>query len=227
MDNLKERQRIGDTICQARKNKKITQTQLGAEIGVGKVAIANYESGKIKVIPFEKRVKLAEILNIDLDELLYFSEKIASVDESFKRDVEKFIKHNPVIAKDFFESKFYVNIEKLYNEKYDISLDNSRENYEAQALLEALKFYHFMMQHIEMLATNTEYNTLLVEFLKVYYPAITKKLDGIFVDVDTFKSQISEDAPIAFTDSEVVPVVYPLDESNKDDILSAGRKENK
>ncbi len=227
MDNLKERQRIGDTICQARKNKKITQTQLGAEIGVGKVAIANYESGKIKVIPFEKRVKLAEILNIDLDELLYFSEKIASVDESFKRDVEKFIKHNPVIAKDFFESKFYVNIEKLYNEKYDISLDNSRENYEAQALLEALKFYHFMMQHIEMLATNTEYNILLVEFLKVYYPAITKKLDGIFVDVDTFKSQISEDAPIAFTDSEVVPVVYPLDESNKDDILSAGHEERK
>lgn len=227
MDNLKERQRIGDTICQARKNKKITQTQLGAEIGVGKVAIANYESGKIKVIPFEKRVKLAEILNIDLDELLYFSEKIASVDESFKRDVEKFIKHNPVIAKDFFESKFYVNIEKLYNEKYDISLDNSRENYEAQALLEALKFYHFMMQHIEMLAINTEYNILLVEFLKVYYPAITKKLDGIFVDVDTFKSQISEDAPIAFTDSEVVPVVYPLDESNKDEILSAGHEERK
>lgn len=227
VDNLKERQRIGDTICQARKNKKITQTQLGAEIGVGKVAIANYESGKIKVIPFEKRVKLAEILNIDLDELLYFSEKIASVDESFKRDVEKFIKHNPVIAKDFFESKFYVNIEKLYNEKYDISLDNSRENYEAQALLEALKFYHFMMQHIEMLATNTEYNILLVEFLKVYYPAITKKLDGIFVDVDTFKSQISEDAPIAFTDSEAVPVVYPFDKANKDDSLSAGHEERK
>mgnify|MGYP002102874138 FL=1 len=227
MDNLEERQRIGDTIRQVRKNKKITQTQLGAEIGVGKVAIANYESGKIKVIPFEKRVKLAEILNIDLDELLYFSEKIASVDESFKRDVEKFIKHNPVIAKDFFESKFYVNIEKLYNEKYDISLDNSRENYEAQALLEALKFYHFMMQHIEMLATNTEYNILLVEFLKVYYPAITKKLDGIFVDFDTFKSQISEDAPIAFTDSEVVPVIYPFDKVNKDDSISAGHEERK
>jgi transcriptional regulator with XRE-family HTH domain len=227
VDNLEERQRIGDTIRQVRKNKKITQTQLGAEIGVGKVAIANYESGKIKVIPFEKRVKLAEILNIDLDELLYFSEKIASVDESFKRDVEKFIKHNPVIAKDFFESKFYVNIEKLYNEKYDISLDNSRENYEAQALLEALKFYHFMMQHIEMLATNTEYNILLVEFLKVYYPAITKKLDGIFVDFDTFKSQISEDAPIAFTDSEVVPVIYPFDKVNKDDSISAGHEERK
>lgn len=227
VDNVKERQRIGEMIRLARKENKITQKELSVMLNVGRDNISLYESGKIKVIPFEKRVKLAEILNIDLDELLYFSEKIASVDESFKRDVEKFIKHNPVIAKDFFESKFYVNIEKLYNEKYDISLDNSRENYEAQALLEALKFYHFMMQHIEMLATNTEYNILLVEFLKVYYPAITKKLDGIFVDVDTFKSQISEDAPIAFTDSEAVPVVYPLDESNKDDSLSAAHEERK
>lgn len=222
-----QQQEIGERIRQHRKKKKLNQTQLGELLGIGTKAVSDYEKGKIKVIPFEKRVKLAEILNIDLDELLYFSEKIASVDESFKRDVEKFIKHNPVIAKDFFESKFYVNIEKLYNEKYDISLDNSRENYEAQALLEALKFYHFMMQHIEMLATNTEYNILLVEFLKVYYPAITKKLDGIFVDVDTFKSQISEDAPIAFTDSEAVPVVYPFDKANKDDRLSAGQKENK
>lgn len=75
VDNLKERQRIGDTICQARKNKKITQTQLGAEIGVGKVAIANYESGKIKVIPFEKRVKLSEALNVPIINLLYENEK--------------------------------------------------------------------------------------------------------------------------------------------------------
>lgn len=75
VDNLEERQRIGDTIRQVRKNKKITQTQLGAEIGVGKVAIANYESGKIKVIPFEKRVKLANILDIPLVALLYEDEK--------------------------------------------------------------------------------------------------------------------------------------------------------
>lgn len=227
VDNVKERQRIGEMIRLARKENKITQKELSVMLNVGRDNISLYESGKIKVIPFEKRVKLAEILNIDLDELLYFSEKIASVDESFKRDVEKFIKHNPVVAKDFFESKFYINIEKLYNERYDISLDSSRENYEAQALLEALNFYHFMMQHIEMLATNTEYNILLVEFLKVYYPAITKKLDGIFVDVDTFKSQISEDAPIAFTDSEVVPVIYPFDKANKDDSISAGHEERK
>lgn len=76
VDNLEERQRIGDTIRQVRKNKKITQTQLGAEIGVGKVAIANYESGKIKVIPFEKRVKISSILGIEFANLLYENESI-------------------------------------------------------------------------------------------------------------------------------------------------------
>lgn len=74
VENAEERQRIGDTIRQARKNKKITQTQLGTEIGIGKVAVANYESGKIKVIPFEKRVKLASILDIPITALLYDNE---------------------------------------------------------------------------------------------------------------------------------------------------------
>ena len=52
MENLEERQRIGDIIRKARKNKKITQTQLGAEIGVGVQVISDYEKGKVKVIPF-------------------------------------------------------------------------------------------------------------------------------------------------------------------------------
>lgn len=76
MENLEERQRIGEVIRQARKNKKITQTQLGAEIGIGKVAVANYESGKIKVIPFEKRVKLSSVLDIEFSRLLYRTENI-------------------------------------------------------------------------------------------------------------------------------------------------------
>ena len=81
VDNVKERQRIGDTIRKARKENKINQTQLGELLGVGVQVISDYEKGKVKVIPFEKRVKLAEILNIDLDELLYFSEKIACIFE--------------------------------------------------------------------------------------------------------------------------------------------------
>ena len=90
VDNAEERQRIGDTIRQARKNKKITQTQLGAEIGIGKVAVANYESGKIKVIPFEKRVKLASIFDIPITALLYTDEK--STDTNCRESLQQYIK---------------------------------------------------------------------------------------------------------------------------------------
>ena len=86
VENLEERQRIGDTIRKARKEKKITQTQLGAEIGVGKVAIANYESGKIKVIPFEKRVKLVDCLDIPLSALLYQKEVLNNIIGSLELD---------------------------------------------------------------------------------------------------------------------------------------------
>ena len=74
-----EKEQIGEVIKKARKNKKITQTQLGAAIGVGKFAIANYESGKIKVIPFEKRAKMSSVLNIPVSELLYDNEKMACI----------------------------------------------------------------------------------------------------------------------------------------------------
>ena len=74
-----EKEQIGEVIKKARKNKKITQTQLGAAIGVGKVAIANYESGKIKVIPFENRVKMSSVLNIPVSELLYDNDKMACI----------------------------------------------------------------------------------------------------------------------------------------------------
>lgn len=90
VENLEERQRIGEVIRQARKNKKITQTQLGAEIGIGKVAVANYESGKIKVIPFEKRVKLASLLDIPLNALLYTDEK--STDTNCRESLQQYIK---------------------------------------------------------------------------------------------------------------------------------------
>lgn len=70
---------IGERIRQHRKNKKITQTQLGVGIGVDKVTIANYESGKIKVIPFEKRAKMSSVLNIPVSELLYDNEKMACI----------------------------------------------------------------------------------------------------------------------------------------------------
>lgn len=73
---------IGEVIRQARKRKKITQQELGARIGLAgdaKTAISAYEKGTTKVIPFARRAKLANILNIPLGQLLYDNEEFACV----------------------------------------------------------------------------------------------------------------------------------------------------
>ena len=81
MENLKERQRIGDTIRKARKENKITQKDLSDALKIRQDVISDYENGKIKVIPFEKRVKLAEILKVPLSDLLYSDEIMEKVRE--------------------------------------------------------------------------------------------------------------------------------------------------
>ena len=82
-----ERQRIGDTIRQARKNKKMTQAQVGKFLAIGKDVISDYENGKVKVIPFEKRVKLSEALNVPITNLLYENEKKVGINTSPKGKV--------------------------------------------------------------------------------------------------------------------------------------------
>ena len=75
MANAKQ---IGEVIRQARKSKKITQRELGARIGLAgdaKTAISAYEKGTTKVIPFARRAKMANILNIPMSQLLYDNEE--------------------------------------------------------------------------------------------------------------------------------------------------------
>ena len=71
-----QQQEIGERIRQHRKKKKLNQTQLGELLGIGTKAVSDYEKGKIKVIPFEKRVKLSKALNVPITNLLYENEKI-------------------------------------------------------------------------------------------------------------------------------------------------------
>ncbi len=71
---MNEQQRIGEIIKKARESAALSQGKLATLLGVQNPVIYKYESGKIKVIPFEKRVKLAEILNIPLSDLLYSDE---------------------------------------------------------------------------------------------------------------------------------------------------------
>ena len=70
---------IGEVIKKSRKNKKMTQAQLGKMLSVTKKAISDYELAKINVIPFEKRVKMSSVLNIPVSELLYDNEKMACI----------------------------------------------------------------------------------------------------------------------------------------------------
>ena len=70
---------IGEVIKKSRKNKKLTQAQLGKMLSVTKKAISDYELAKINVIPFEKRAKLSSVLNIPVSELLYDNEKMACI----------------------------------------------------------------------------------------------------------------------------------------------------
>ena len=70
---------IGEVIKKSRKNKKMTQAQLGKMLSVTKKAISDYELAKINVIPFEKRAKLSSVLNIPVSELLYDNDKMACI----------------------------------------------------------------------------------------------------------------------------------------------------
>ena len=70
---------IGEVIKKSRKNKKLTQAQVGKFLAIGKDVISDYENGKVKVIPFEKRAKLSSVLNIPVSELLYDNEKMACI----------------------------------------------------------------------------------------------------------------------------------------------------
>lgn len=78
---MSEQQRIGEIIKKARESAALSQGKLATLLGVQNPVIYKYESGKIKVIPFEKRVKLAEILNVPLYDLLYSDESIKALRE--------------------------------------------------------------------------------------------------------------------------------------------------
>ena len=70
---------IGEVIKKSRKNKKLTQAQVGKFLAIGKDVVSDYENGKVKVIPFEKRAKLSSVLNIPMSELLYDNEEMACI----------------------------------------------------------------------------------------------------------------------------------------------------
>lgn len=143
MDNLKERQRIGETIRKARKENKITQKDLSDALKIRQDVISDYENGKIKVIPFEKRVKLAEILDIPLSDLLYSNESMKTLKQ------ELGINHL---------NKAYDLLDTWENElKTDLENADSVEKIEAVKV----KFEAFNKKLLELEKINNSYRSLL------------------------------------------------------------------
>lgn len=182
-----EQKRIGELIRQQRKKQKMTQTELGEALGVGMQAVSDYEKGKVKVIPFEKRVKLAGILDISLDDLMYSSEEyepmliLKDVQKKCDREIDKFIKTKPDITKRFYNSNYYASIEKKLNE-VGSSLDRNNKNYDSHDLINALEIYEFMSTHDDIFEKNSINNIFLIEFLRNYdympYSEIADKIAG-------------------------------------------------
>ena len=65
---------MGTRIANARKTMNLTQQQLADELGLVQQTVAHYEVGRIRV-PSTQLPKLAETLNLTLDELLGLEEK--------------------------------------------------------------------------------------------------------------------------------------------------------
>lgn len=72
---MNEQQMLGELIKKARTEQKLSQGQLAKILEVQNPIIYKYEKGLIKTIPYEKRVKLAEALNVPITNLLYENEK--------------------------------------------------------------------------------------------------------------------------------------------------------
>lgn len=72
---MNEQQMLGELIKKARTEQKLSQGQLAKILEVQNPIIYKYEKGLIKTIPFEKRVKLSEALNVPITNLLYENEK--------------------------------------------------------------------------------------------------------------------------------------------------------
>lgn len=73
--SLTEQEKLGITLFHKRKELSLLQGEVALMVGVEKPAISTYECGVVKNIALRTRVKLAQALDLSLEEILYDSEK--------------------------------------------------------------------------------------------------------------------------------------------------------
>ena len=84
--SLTEQEKLGITLFHKRKKLSLLQGDVAAMVGVEKPTISTYECGVVKNIALCTRVKLAQALDLSLEEILYESEKDCLKLRIFKGD---------------------------------------------------------------------------------------------------------------------------------------------
>lgn len=86
--SLTEQEKLGLTLFHKRKKLGLLQGDVAKMVGLEKPTISSYECGVVKNIALRTRVKLAQALDLSLEEILYDSEKDCLKLRIFKGDKE-------------------------------------------------------------------------------------------------------------------------------------------
>ena len=86
--SLTEQEKLGVTLFHKRKELSLLQGEVELMVGVEKPTISSYECGVVKNIALSTRIKLAQALDLSLEEILYDSEKDCLKLRIFKGDKE-------------------------------------------------------------------------------------------------------------------------------------------
>ena len=86
--SLTEQEKLGVTLFHKRKELSLLQGEVALMVGVEKPTISSYECGVVKNIALSTRIKLAQALDLSLEEILYDSEKDCLKLRKFKEDKE-------------------------------------------------------------------------------------------------------------------------------------------
>lgn len=84
--SLTEQEKLGITLFHKRKELSLLQGEVALMVGVEKPTISAYECGVVKNIALRTRVKLAQALDLSLEEILYASGKDCLKLRRFKED---------------------------------------------------------------------------------------------------------------------------------------------
>lgn len=86
--SLTEQEKVGITLFHKRKKLSLLQGDVAKMVGLEKPTISSYECGVVKNIALSTRIKLAQALDLSLEEILYDSEKDGLKLRIFKGDKE-------------------------------------------------------------------------------------------------------------------------------------------